>query len=116
MLSELDLFYEKQEEPNRSCLLALRDIILNYERYKLEEAYKYKLPCFMHQKQIFCYLWQDRKTKTPYISINKGAKFDHPALYQGNRKMFKLLYIDPNKDIPIETIHEIFDLALAHYA
>ena len=114
MLREIDRFYEEKEEPNRSCFLALREIILAYNP-QLKEAYKYKLPCFTIGKTIFCYLWKDKKTQTPYISINKGSLVDHPALYQGNRKTFKLLYIDPNKDIPIKTIHEIFDLMSPYF-
>ena len=114
MLKALDNFYEEQEEPNRSCMLALKSIILNYNP-DFEAAWKYKLPCFTLNGTIFCYLWKDRKTQMPYISINKGIKIDHPALFLGNRTQFKLLYIDPNKDIPIETIHEIFALALKLY-
>lgn len=114
MLREIDRFYEEKEEPNRSCFLALREIILSYNS-DLKEAYKYKLPCFVIGKTIFCYLWKDKKTQIPYISFNKGVKIDHPALFQGNRKTFKLLYIDPNEDIPVKTIHEIFDLAIEHY-
>lgn len=114
MLNALDSFYERREEPNKSCLLALRSIILSYNP-KFETALKYGLPCFTLQGTIFCYLWMDRKTKTPYISINKGIDIDHPALFLGSRKQFKLLYIDPHKDIPIKTIHEVFDLAMKLY-
>ena len=113
-MNALDSFYFDQEEPNKSCLLALKSIISDYHR-DFESRWYYRLPCFMYQKQIFCYLWVDKKTTFPYIAVGKGVKIDHPALIQGNRTFTKLLMIDPNEDIPLDTIHEIFDLAMALY-
>lgn len=110
-MKPIDLFYIKQKEPAKSCLLALKTIILNYND-KLEPRWYYRLPCFMYNNHIFCYLWVDKKTQFPYIAIGKGVKIDHPDLIQGKRTFTKLLIIDPNKDIPIKTIHSIFDLAL----
>ena len=60
MLRELDNFYFDKEEPNRGCLMALRDIIRGYNS-ELLPAWKYRLPCFMYKNQIFCYLWIDKK-------------------------------------------------------
>ena len=114
MLTELDNFYDEKEEPIRSCMLALKDIILRYSS-ELEPAWKYRLPCFMYKKHIFCYLWIDKKTKHPYIGVGKGRDIEHPDLIQGNRTFVKLLMIDPEKDIPIETIHTIFDMAMRLY-
>lgn len=110
-MEELDNFYLDREEPNKSCLMALRDIILGYSD-ELQPAFKYRLPCFMLGKKMFCYLWIDKKTKFPYIGIANGVKIDHPDLIQGNRTYMKLLMIDPEKDIPVETIHQIFDKAV----
>ena len=114
LTKDIDNFYLDKDEPNKSTLLALRDIILSYNS-DFEVAWKYRLPCFMYRNQIFCYLWIDKKTQFPYIAIGKGVKIDHPQLIQGNRTFVKLLHIDPEKDIPIETIHTIFDMALALY-
>lgn len=111
MLSELENFYNSKDEPQQSCLLALRDIILRYNS-TIEQTWKYKLPCFVIGKKIFCYIWVDKKTKRPYIGIANGIKIDHPALFQGDRKWVKLLYINPNEDIPQQIIHEIFDKAI----
>jgi hypothetical protein len=41
--NELDNFYWSQKEPNKSCFLALRDIILNFDE-NISTTYKYKLP------------------------------------------------------------------------
>lgn len=113
-MKELDDFYLDKSEPVRSCLLALRDIICQYNE-ELEPAWKYRLPCFMLGKKIFCYLWVDRKSHFPYIAIGNGVKIEHPDLIQGDRTFVKLLMIDPNKDIPLETIHVIFDMAMKLY-
>ncbi len=113
-MNKIDEFYDDQEEPVKGCLLALKEIILNYNS-ELESRWYYRLPCFMYQNQIFCYLWIDKKSQFPYIAIGKGVKIDHPDLIQGNRTFTKLLMIDPNKDIPIIKIHHIFDLAMKLY-
>jgi len=110
----LDLFYLEKTEPVKSCLLALKAIILNYNN-DFTPDWKYGLPCFLLQGKIFCYLWVDKKTQFPYISIAKGSKLDHPDLIQGNRKVFKLLMINPEEDIPVDKIHQIFDMAMDLY-
>lgn len=114
MQSALDSFYLSQEEPNRSCFLALRDIILEYHK-DITPDFKYGLPFFMFKGKMFCYLWKDKKTDQPYISIAAGNKIEHPALFQGDRKRFKLLFVDAKKDIPVKVIYEVFDLAKQYY-
>ncbi|MBL4667948.1 MAG: DUF1801 domain-containing protein [Flavobacteriales bacterium] len=110
----IDNFYLDKEEPIKGCLLSLKTIICNYNKDLIPE-WKYRLPCFMFQNQLFCYLWIDKKTQLPYIAIGKGLKIEHPDLIQGNRTFVKLLMIDPNKDIPIKKIHSIFDMAMKLY-
>lgn len=113
-MKPIDNFYFNQEEPTKSCLLALKSIIIEYNS-DFEPRWYYRLPCFMYKNQIFCYLWIDKKSQWPYIAIGKGVKIDHPDLIQGNRTFVKLLMIDPNKDIPVSTIHEVFNRAMELY-
>ncbi len=113
-MNALDSFYSEMQEPNKGCLLALKSIILDYNR-TFQHRWYYRLPCFMYQGKLFCYLWVDKKSQHPYIAIGKGVKIDHPDLIQGNRTFVKLLMIDPNKDIPVDKIHEVFDLAMGLY-
>lgn len=113
-MKAIDNFYLDQEEPIKGCLLAMKVIILDYNA-ALESRWYYRLPCFMYKNQIFCYLWVDKKTQFPYIAIGKGVNIEHPDLIQGKRTFTKLLMIDPHKDIPIEKIHTIFDMALELY-
>ncbi len=110
----IDNFYEDQDEPNQSCLLALKSIILDYDE-NISSRWYYSLPCFMYQNQIFCYLWIDKKTQFPYVAIGKGIKIEHPDLIPGKRTFTSILMIDPNKDIPIQTIYSIFDMVMKLY-
>ena len=110
-LTALDNFYWDQEEPNRGCFLALKEIILGLDEGMTPE-WKYKLPFFYLNGKMFCYLWKDKKTKIPYIGIMGGYKLEHPSLIQEGRKFVKLLHVDPNKDLDIELISEIMEMTL----
>src|SRR6185312_7271532 len=103
MLKALDHFYEQQEEPTKSCLLALRQYILNTD-VELTEAWKYRMPFFCYKEKMFCYLWTDKKTQQPYIGIVDGNKLTHPLLIQDQRTRMKILYIDPKKDLPVKIL------------
>jgi len=114
MLDELQNYYLNQEEPNKSCLLALRDIILGFDA-RIYETWKYRMPVFCIGKKMFCYLWTDKLTKEPYIGMVEGNKIDHPLLEQGKRARMKILRINPVQDLPIEIIHGILNKAIALY-
>lgn len=114
MLNDLDNFYLNQKEPIQGCFLALRDIILSLDKNILP-AWKYKLPFFYYKNKAFCYLWYDKKTNEPYISIVRANLFEHSALEQGNRKRMKILRINPCEDIPADLIQEILQEAMKHY-
>ena len=107
-------FYSDKEEPVKSCLYALRDIILDWNE-ELGETLKYGMPCFVFRKKQFCYLWTDKETGNPYILVVEGNQIDHPALQQGDRKRMKILPVDPEQDIPVGTIHEVLEMALRFY-
>ena len=114
MLRETDNFYLKKEEPNKSCLLALRNIILKQDK-NITETQKYGMPCFCYQKKIFCYLWTYKKTEEPYILMVEGKHLDHPKLEIGKRSRMKIFRVDPNKDLPVMTIETILQKALDFY-
>lgn len=114
MRSEIDNFYLQKEEPVKSCLMALRTIILAYNK-TITEAWKYRMPFFCYKGKMLCYLWIDKMTNQPYIGIVEGNKMEHPALEQGNRARMKIMYIDPEQDIPVETIVVILDMAITFY-
>jgi len=107
MLTELNNFYDSQPEPNQGCFLALRKIILDFDK-EMTEHWKYKLPFFYYQKKPFCYLWKDKKTNEPYIGIVRSANINHPQLHLGTSKKMKKFYVNPLKDIDLKIIVEIF--------
>ncbi len=113
-MKELDHYYMQQEEPVRGCLLALREIILAQDE-NLSPAWKWRLPFFYYKKQMFCYLSFHKKYKQPYLAIVEGRQLDHPALLAENRTRIKIMLIDPEEDLPVETIEEILQQALALY-
>jgi hypothetical protein len=114
MVPELEAYYSNQEEPNRSCLLALRTIILAQDD-QVTETRKWGMPCFCYRKKMFCYLWTDKKTNEPYLLMVEGKYLHHPGLEAGNRSRMKIFRIDPKEDIPIESVKTLLDNALDLY-
>jgi len=110
MLRELDTYYISQEEPTKGCLLALRQHILAFDP-AMTETWTHRVPMFRYHGKLFCYLWTDKKTYVPYIGIYKGIEIEHPELILGNRKKMKIMYIDPEKDLPIKTLDVILNKA-----
>ncbi len=114
MLTQHDNYYLKQEEPFKSCLLALKDIILSLDS-EITPEWKYGLPFFYCKKKMFCYFWKDKKTQEPYIGVCKGNEIEHPLLEAGNRKRIKIFRVNPNEDIDVKRIKEILSLVMQKY-
>lgn len=107
-------FYMEKNEPNRSCLLALRDIILNQDA-DISETTKYGMPCFLFKKRMFCYLWEDKKTQEPYLLVVEGNRLSHPRLEQGSRARMKIFRVNPTEDLPMTDIQNVLNSALDLY-
>lgn len=114
MAEHPDNYYLNKTEPNRSCLLALRNIILNQDT-NITETKKWGMPCFCYKKKMFCYLWTDKKTDEPYLLMVEGKYLDHPQLEEGDRTRMKVFRVNPNEDLPIKTIINILQKALDLY-
>ncbi|AOM76039.1 DUF1801 domain-containing protein [Pedobacter steynii] len=111
MLNPLESFYFGKEEPIRSCLLTLRELILK-QNSRMTAEWKYGMPFFYFKGKMYCYLWIHKKHGHPYIGIANGNKLDHPALLAEKRARMKILLIDPNKDLEVEMIENILQQAL----
>lgn len=111
MAGTLDEFYLKQQEPQKSCLLALRSIILKQDP-AITETLKYGMPCFCYKNKIVCYLWTDKKTDEPYILMADGKLLDHSMLESGERSRMKILRVNAGKDLPLKAIKTILHQAL----
>ncbi len=114
MTRVLHNYYLNKDEPNKSCLLALRNIILEQDT-NVNETQKWGMPCFCYKKKMFCYLWTDKKTDEPYILMVEGKYIDHPKLEAGDRSRMKIFRVNPKKDLPIKTIENILQKALNLY-
>lgn len=98
----------------KKLLSCLREHILNYNP-NITEAWKYRMPFYCYKGKMFCYLWTHKKNGLPYIGIVEGKKIDHPALIIEDRARMKIMLLDPNTDLPIETIDSILKTALSFY-
>ena len=114
MLQDLNGYYLNKEEPNKSCLLTLRSIILEQDK-NVTETRKWGMPCFCYKKKMFCYLWTDKKTDEPYILMVEGKHLNHPELEEGNRSRMKIFRINPNGDLPVDKINLLLNDALDLY-
>lgn|SRR5690349_21340614 len=114
MPTEIDNFYLQKVEPVKSCLLALRDIILKQDK-EITATWKYGMPFFCYKGKMFCYLWVHKKLHQPYIGIVEGKRFDHPNLIIEKRSRMKIMLFEADQDLPIETIEYILKQALDLY-
>lgn len=114
MSEELHRYYLDKAEPIRSCLLALRSIILEQDT-NITETRKWGMPCFCYKKKMFCYLWTDKKTDEPYVLFVEGKYLDHPRLEAGDRSRMKIFRVNPKRNLPVKTIESLLQKALDLY-
>ena len=113
-MNEIEDFYFDKPEPTKGCLLALRQIILAQDA-NISETWKYGMPFFCYKKKMFCYFWFHKKYLSTYIGFVEGNKLDHPDLLIEKRSRMKIMLFDPNEDLPIDTIINILQTAIALY-
>ena len=111
---QLHNYYLGKDEPNKSCLLALRNIILAQD-VNVTETLKYGMPCFCYKKKMFCYLWVDKKTDEPYLLMVEGKFLEHPELESGKRSRMKIFRVNPKEDLVVDTIRLLLKEALDLY-
>jgi len=87
-------------------------MILGYDP-QIRETWKYQTPFFLFDAKMLCYLSVDRHTQLPYVGMVEGHYLDHPALESGGRKRIKVLMVNPTEDIPIGTMQEVLEQAIA---
>ena len=114
MLRAIDSFFLNKDEPVKSCLLFLRDHILNCNN-AITETWKYGMPIYCYNGKMFCYLWVHKTTHNPYLGIVEGKGIEHPLLLMEKRARMKIIQFDPGQDLPVETINEILKMAFDLY-
>jgi Domain of unknown function (DU1801) len=113
-MKAIDQFYQSQQEPIKSCLLALSAIILQQDK-EVSAEWKYGMPFFCYKGKMFCYLWVHKKYPQPYIGVVEGKHIDHPDLLTEKRSRIKIMLFNPDEDLPIKTIETILQQALNLY-
>jgi hypothetical protein len=73
------------------------------------------MPFYCFKGRMFCYLWVHKKLKQPYIGFVEGNNIDHPELVAEKRARMKILLLDRDKDIPVNTILSILQQAISLY-
>jgi len=111
MLNPLDNYFEKKDEPIKSCLQYLRLLLMGYS--DITEHWKYGMPFYYHKGKMFCYLWTHKKLHQPYIGLVDGNKIEHEDLLQEKRARMKILLINHLEDIPKRKIEFILKQAFA---
>jgi hypothetical protein len=111
MLTRLDEFYLQQDEPLKSVFLALRDLIMAHD-LEITNAWKFNMPFFLYKNKMFCYIWTHTKIQQPFIGFSEGKLINHPNLTFENRSRVKIMIIDPEKELPTNTIKQILDMAI----
>lgn len=114
MLRPIDQYFLNQEEPTKSCLLFLRQYLLEFDQ-NIKEDWKYRMPFYAYKGRMCFYLWTHKKLKLPYMGIVEGNKVHHPLLLQEQRAKMKILLFDPLQELPIEVINEIMHKTVALY-
>ncbi|MDR3711906.1 MAG: DUF1801 domain-containing protein [Puia sp.] len=114
MLRDIDNYFLQKDEPVKSYLLAMRDLLLRHDK-NITEAWKYGMPFYCYKEKMFCYLWTHKKYEQPYLGIVEGERIHHPLLISEKRARMKILLLDPEKDIPLKTIKTILKEALSVY-
>ncbi|MEO6978480.1 MAG: DUF1801 domain-containing protein [Mucilaginibacter sp.] len=108
----IDDYFLNKDEPVKGCLLFLREFILSFNN-NITEAWKYGMPFYCYKGKMFCYLWVDKKTLNPYLGIVDGNKIEHPLLVIEKRARMKTIQFDARQDVPVDTLKEILEIALA---
>lgn len=105
-MNPIQEYFLRIDEPDRSTLLYLREKILNSDE-DITETLSFGLPFFKYKKKMLCYFHFHKKYKQYYISFNKGIALDFPELLQEDRKLFKILLLPSDEDIPMDLIFKI---------
>jgi hypothetical protein len=113
MLRPIDQYFSNQPEPIKSCLQALRSLVL--AQPGITEAWKYGMPMYCINNKMCCYLWTHKKYKQPYIGFVEGARLNHPDLLQEKRARMKILLVAAKKDIPVKKINGLLKEMQAFY-
>ncbi len=100
MSNQLEDYYLKFPEPYQSCLLALKQIIMNVDD-QIMHVRKYQIPFFYYGKKKLAFLWMNRKKLTLGFVTDKSVL---PETQVKLKDHLELIVINPTEDLPKEMI------------
>jgi len=113
MFKNLDDYFLSLPEPEQSCLLFLRQFILDFNK-GISEHWHYNTPFYYYQGKWMCYISYQSKKRILYLAFVHGNQLKHKKLLSEGRKQVKVFYLDAAKDVNIRTLKAIFTEALQH--
>ncbi len=115
MAGDVEHFYSGLQEPARSFVQELRELILAHDPF-ITEGLKYGMPFFLYRKKMFCYFWTRKGSGQPYFGVVEGNRLFHPELIQEGRARMKILLLDPARKFPVQAISNFLQQAIALYS
>jgi len=98
----LEEYYLSKPEPYQSCLLALRNIILNNNPAILHVR-KYQIPFFTYKDKKLGYLWLNGKKLVLGFCMDRNLQLNiNPDVKPKDK--YESIQIDPNADLPVDLI------------
>lgn len=111
MLNPADNFFLTLPDPEQSCLLFIRQFILD-QNTGISEKWHYNTPFYHYKGKWMCYLSYRPKDRVIYIGFVHGYKLKHKLLLSEGRKQIKVFYLNAYNDVDIKSLREVFKLAL----
>lgn len=99
----LEYYYLSKPEPYQSCLLALRDIILNTNP-NIQHERKFQIPFFTYKGKKLGYLWLNGKKLMLGFCMDKSLLPVTPGVQLKDK--YESIAINPNDDIPLYIIRQ----------
>lgn len=112
MQEKANNYFATLPEPDQSCLLFLRRIILQHSEF-ITESWSFNTPFYRYKSRSLCFISYDKKTSTIYVSMTHGNKIQHRKLLSEGRKKMKIFYVDATQDIDIKSLNQILKKACA---
>jgi hypothetical protein len=102
----LESYYLSKPEPYQSCLLALKDIVLQVNP-AICQVRLFQIPFFTYKDKKLGYLWLDRKKLKMGFCLDKSLQAVTPGIKP--KDQYESMIIDPDEDIPIDIVLQKLD-------
>ena len=112
-MDQVAIYIQDQPERYRLIFHQLRDLIINSSP-KITEKFSYQCP-FYYYKRPLCYLYTSKmKPEKLLLGLCQGAQLSnvHEVFTATERKQIRLVEIDVNKNLELDTIREIVNEAI----